>query len=86
LKLFLPSVSCLVSDSPASDGERRGAQIVFRDELKRQPVDVIIIPTQWRARDIVAEMEREGIVAGEVLIEHAGQLVDFRKGEHPYVR
>lgn len=63
-----------------------GQKIVFRDELKRKPVDVVIIPTQWRARDIVAEMEREGIVADKVLIEHAGQLIDFRKDEHPYER
>jgi SAM-dependent methyltransferase len=61
-----------------------GQEIVFRDVLKTQPVDVVIVPTQWRARDILAEMEREGIVAAQVLIEHDGQLVDFVQGCHPY--
>lgn len=61
-----------------------GQPIRFRDELKSRPVDVVIIPTQWRARDIVAEMRREAIVAGQVLIEHEGGLVDFDTGSHPY--
>jgi hypothetical protein len=55
-----------------------GQQIVFRDVLKDMPVDVIIIPTQWRARDIVAEMKREGITARRILVEHNGALVDFQ--------
>jgi hypothetical protein len=29
-------------------------------------------------------MAREGIVAGQVLIEHDGDLVDFRQDGHPY--
>jgi hypothetical protein len=33
------------------------SKIVFRDVLKDMPVDVVILPMQWRARDIVAEME-----------------------------
>lgn len=61
-----------------------GQEICFRDELKRRPVDVVIIPTQWRACDIVAEMGREGIVARQVLIEHDGNLVDFFTAAHPY--
>ncbi|MDD2774924.1 MAG: methyltransferase domain-containing protein [Gallionella sp.] len=60
-----------------------GQEIVFRDALKSQPVDVVIIPTQWRAKDIVAEMAREGIVA-QVLIEHQGHLIDFALDTHPY--
>lgn len=59
-------------------------RIVFRDELKSAPIDVVIIPTQWRARDIVAEMERERIRPGTILIEHDGRLVDFRVDAHPY--
>lgn len=55
-----------------------GQEIVFRDVLKNIPVDVVIIPTQWRARDIVAEMAREGISARRILVEHKGALVDFR--------
>lgn len=61
-----------------------GQEIQFRDALKNVAVDVIIIPTQWRARDIVAEMEREGIRALQVLIEHGGRLVDFHVEQHPY--
>lgn len=61
-----------------------GQEIVFRDVLKTAPAEVVIIPTQWRAKDIVAEMVREGIEAEQVLIEHGGQLVDFQLDVHPY--
>ena len=61
-----------------------GQEIVYRDLLKSQPVDVVVIPTQWRARDIAAEMAREGIVAKSILIEHEGGLIDFFADEHPY--
>ena len=61
-----------------------GQEIVFRDVLKANPVDVVIIPTQWRAKDIVAEMKREGILATTVLIEHNGRLIDFTSEDHPY--
>lgn len=54
-----------------------GQRIEFRDVLKNQPVDLVIIPTQWRAKDIAAEMKREGIVPKRVWIEHEGQLMDF---------
>src|SRR4029434_11204126 len=46
-----------------------GQKIEFRDVLKAIAVDTVIIPTQWRARDIVEEMQREGIAARTVLIE-----------------
>lgn len=62
-----------------------GQEIVFRDVLKLHPADVVIIPTQWRAKDIVAEMNRENIIVGQqILIEHQGMLVDFHGGQHPY--
>ncbi len=61
-----------------------GQEIQFRDVLKSSPADVVIIPTQWRAKDIVAEMKREGIRANQILIEHGGQLIDFEQGGHPY--
>lgn len=61
-----------------------GQQIVFRDVLKTLAVDVVIIPTQWRAKDIMAEMQREGIHPGKVLIEHGGRLVDYEMETHPY--
>lgn len=61
-----------------------GQEIVFRDVLRNLPAEVVIIPTQWRARDIVDEMAREGIKAEHVLIEHGGRLVDFHRDTHPY--
>lgn len=61
-----------------------GQRILFRDALKTVNLDVVIIPAQWRAKDIAAEMAREGILAPQVLIEHKGRLVDFVTGEHPY--
>lgn len=61
-----------------------GQEIHFRDILKTCPADVVIIPPQWRAADILAEMEQAGIVVDMVLIEHKGQLVNFHRDEHPY--
>ena len=61
-----------------------GQEIRFRDALKDMTVDVVIIPTQWRAKDIIGEMEREGIRPGRVLIEHQGRLIDFHADAHPY--
>jgi SAM-dependent methyltransferase len=61
-----------------------GQEIRFRDELLEHPADVIVIATQWRARDIVLEMQAAGIVCGSVLLEHDGRLVDYHLGEHPY--
>lgn len=61
-----------------------GQEIVFRDVLKKTPADIVIIPTQWRAKDIVAEMAREAIFTGQLLIEHGGCLIDFHKDPHPY--
>lgn len=61
-----------------------GQEIQFRDVLKTVSVDVVIIPTQWRAKDIAAEMAREKIVSGQVLIEHKGRLIDFVLDDHPY--
>lgn len=62
-----------------------GQEIKFRDFLKTVPVEVIIIPTQWRARDIAAEMKREGIESSQVLIENGGRLIDFYNDKHPYL-
>jgi hypothetical protein len=61
-----------------------GQQIRFRDALKSQRIDVVIVPTQWRAQDIAAEMRREGIRPQSILIEHDGRLIDFEKDAHPY--
>jgi hypothetical protein len=56
-----------------------GQEIRFRDYLKEYQVDVIIIPPQWRADDILLEMKQVGITVGQVLIEEDGKLVD-KKG------
>jgi hypothetical protein len=61
-----------------------GQVIQFRDVLKDAPPDVVIIPTQWRAADIVQEMRREGVRAGRVLLEHDGRLIDYERDPHPY--
>ena len=55
-----------------------------RDHLVDNPVDVVVIPPQWRAADIVLEMGRAGISVAAVLIEHGGRLIDFHADPHPY--
>jgi len=61
-----------------------GQEILSRDWLKDHPGAVIIIPPQWRALDIVLEMERAGISFKQVLIEHQGALIDYFSDSHPY--
>jgi hypothetical protein len=61
-----------------------GQEIRFRDWLVSHPVDIVIIPPQWRARDIVREMGRCGIGGVTVLIEFEGRLVDYFTDPHPY--
>jgi hypothetical protein len=56
---------------------KTGQLIQYRDVLKTEKVDIIIIPSQWRAKDIIAEMIRENIHVHQILIEHDGSLVDF---------
>ena len=63
-----------------------GQEIQHRDVLRLRPVDVVIIPPQWRAADITLEMEGVSISVDLVLIEHQGQLVDFFRDTHPYRR
>ncbi|MFC1492263.1 methyltransferase domain-containing protein [Nitrospinota bacterium] len=61
-----------------------GQEIRYRDHLKDHPVDVILIATQWRAMDIVREIQSNGIVFERILLEHEGRLVDYFKDPHPY--
>lgn len=61
-----------------------GQKIVFRDELLTSPPDVIIIPAQWRAGDILLEIRASGINFRQILIEHNGRLIDFLADAHPY--
>jgi len=63
---------------------KTGQKIEYRDILKTQKVDIVIIPPQWRARDIIEEIAREGILVQTVLIEHQGRLIDFFLEKHPY--
>jgi hypothetical protein len=79
----------VVDSDPAKAGTfvpGTGQEILFRDALLTRLVDVVIVPPQWRARDIVGEMRRVGIEVTEVLIEHQGRLIDFRHDAHPYPR
>ena len=61
-----------------------GQEIRLSDELRTRPVDVIVIATQWRAADIVLEIERKGIRFESILLEHEGRLLDFFADAHPY--
>ncbi len=58
-----------------------GQEIGCRDWLLLLPVDTVIIPPQWRAADIVAEMRSIGVVVKTILIEHRGRLVEFMEQE-----
>ncbi len=80
---------CVVDSDPDKVGTfvpGTGQEIRFRDELRARPADVIIITTQWRAREIVAEIERCEISCGSILVEHDGRLVDYHRDAHPYAR
>jgi len=59
-------------------------QIQAKEVLFQEPADVILIPSQWRAEDIVLEIQRDGIAYQQILIEHQGQLIDFFLMDHPY--
>lgn len=61
-----------------------GQEIRFRDVLKTNSADVVLIPTQWRAADIVREIAREGLRVSQILIEHDGRLIDYESDDHPY--
>jgi hypothetical protein len=63
-----------------------GQEIQSRDWLLEHPADVVIIPPQWRAADIIVEMGRAGISAETAVIEHGGKLIDYFLDSHPYHR
>jgi len=74
-----------------SDCEMVGAYVPVMGQLIQapgvllaQPVDVIVITTQWRAQDIALEIERRGIRYASLLLEYQGRLVDFYWDDHPY--
>ena len=61
-----------------------GQEILFRDQLIEEPVEVILIGTQWRAADIVLEIQRNHIQFDTILIEYQGRLIDYFQDTHPY--
>lgn len=61
-----------------------GQKILFRDHLLDHPVEIIIIPSQWRALDILTEMNQIGITYKKILIEHSGKLIDYHHDQHCY--
>ncbi len=61
-----------------------GQMIRARDWLRDNPVEIVIVPPQWRAHDIVAEMKGAGLPSATILIEHDGGLIDFVRDVHPY--
>jgi hypothetical protein len=79
----------VVDSDPAKIGTfvpGTGQAIRGRDVLKQVSADIVIIPPQWRAADIVVEMDRAGILAETVVIEHGGRLIDYFEDPHPYNR
>jgi len=77
----------VVDSDPAKVGTfvpGAGQEIRYRDYLVDNPVDIVIVPPQWRAADIVLEMGQSGIAVEAVLIEHDGRLIDFIRDDHPY--
>lgn len=61
-----------------------GQEIKSVATLESSKIDVVIVPTAWRSRDIIQEMKRKKIFASKVLIEHKGRLIDFLLDDHPY--
>jgi hypothetical protein len=61
-----------------------GQEIRYRDFLVQHPTQIIVIATQWRAKDIVLEIQQRGIKFDRILLEHKGRLVDYFADEHPY--
>ena len=77
----------VVDSDPAKVGTHvpgMGQRIEAPEILTREPVDVLLIATQWRARDIVLEAEGLGLTPRQWLLEDRGRLVDYFRDPHPY--
>ena len=61
-----------------------GQEIKCPTFLLNHPIDILIVPTQWRTQDILIEATSMGLTFKQVLIEHKGRLIDFTTEEHPY--
>ncbi|MBN1910349.1 MAG: methyltransferase domain-containing protein [Pirellulales bacterium] len=58
-----------------------GQEIRPPDWLRQNPVDVIVITTRWRARDIFDEIQRRGIACREVLVLASNELQPYEGDE-----
>ena len=74
-----------------SDEDKVGTYVPGMGQLIQSPSilenkswEMILIPSQWRALDIVAEIKERQIDYSKILIELKGELVDFDNGKHPY--
>ena len=77
----------VVDSDPAKIGTYvpgSGQLIRFRDYLRENPVEIILIPTQWRAKDIIIEMQQYEITFSTLLIEHDRKLINYFTDNHPY--
>ena len=61
-----------------------GQEILHSTYLVENPVQVLIIPTQWRARDIINECKSLKLCFKSILIEHKGHFIEFNSFNHPY--
>ena len=61
-----------------------GQEIKSPTFLLNYPIDILIVPTQWRTQDILIEAISMGLAFKQVLIEHKGKLIDFMAEDHPY--
>ena len=57
---------------------KTGQEIRSPTYLLNNPVDILIIPSQWRAKDILLEIEASGIQIDQVLSEYQGHLSPIR--------
>jgi hypothetical protein len=61
-----------------------GQEIRHCSVLRSEPADIILIGTQWRAKDIAREIAAMGLSAAQIMLEHDGVLVEYFAGDHPY--
>ncbi len=61
-----------------------GQKIKSPSEIQNDDEKIIIIPSQWRAKDIQMEIKKMGLLYCKILIEYRGDLVDFERDNHPY--
>ena len=91
---FMHHYSITLEDIPIvvdSDSRKWGTHVPGVGQLIQDPsilldktIDILIIPAQWRARDIIIELNKMGLKFQRILIEHKGMLVNFMSQDHPY--